>query len=33
MAADSYSDLLERLFATFEDRHTIAAIEKPLPRR
>jgi hypothetical protein len=27
MAAESYPDLLERLFAAFEDRHTIAAID------
>jgi hypothetical protein len=27
VAADSYPDLLERLFAAFEDRHTIAVIE------
>ncbi len=27
MSADSYADLLERLFATYEDRHSLAAIE------
>ncbi len=28
MSADSYADLLERLFGDYEDRHTIAVIEK-----
>lgn len=27
MAADSFPDLLERLFAAFEQRHTLAVIE------
>lgn len=27
MAADSYADLLERLFAAFEDRHSLRVIE------
>jgi hypothetical protein len=27
MSADSYADLLERLFATYEGRHSLAAIE------
>jgi hypothetical protein len=27
VSADSYADLLERLFATFEDRHSLAVIE------
>lgn len=27
MSADSYADLLERLFAAYEDRHTFAVIE------
>ena len=27
MAAYSYADILERLFAVYEDRHTITAIE------
>lgn len=27
MGADSYTDLLERLFASFEDCHTFAVIE------
>ncbi len=27
MAADCYPDLLERLFAAFEDRHTFAVIK------
>lgn len=27
MAADDYPDLLERLFAAFEDRHTFAVIK------
>ena len=27
MSADSYPDLLERLFATYEGRHGLAAIE------
>lgn len=27
MSADSYADLLERLFANYEERHTYAAIE------
>lgn len=28
MSAESYPDLLERLFAAFEDRHTLAVIEE-----
>lgn len=27
MSADSYADTLERLFVTYEDRHTFAVIE------
>ena len=27
MGADSYADLLERLFAAYEDRHTLVVIE------
>ncbi len=27
MSADSYADLLERLFGAYEDRHTIPVIE------
>lgn len=27
MSADSYADLLERLFAAFEDQHTLPVIE------
>lgn len=27
VTADSYADTLERLFAAFEDRHTLAVIE------
>ncbi|MEO9138217.1 MAG: hypothetical protein ABI345_04045 [Jatrophihabitans sp.] len=27
MSTDSYADLLERLFAAYEDRHTFAVIE------
>lgn len=27
MSAESYADLLERLFAAFEDRHSLAVIE------
>jgi hypothetical protein len=28
MSAESYVDLLERLFATYEDRHELAVIEQ-----
>jgi hypothetical protein len=28
MSAESYIDLLERLFATYEDRHGLAVIEQ-----
>jgi hypothetical protein len=28
MSADSYADLLERLFATYEGRHSLADIER-----
>lgn len=28
MAADSYADLLERLFVAFDDRHTMTVIEE-----
>lgn len=27
MAADSYADLLERLFAAYESRHSLATVE------
>lgn len=27
MSADSYADLLERLFAAYEDRHSLSVIE------
>lgn len=27
MSADSYADLVERLFEAFEDRHTLSVIE------
>jgi hypothetical protein len=28
MSADSYADLLERLFASYEGRHSLATIEQ-----
>ena len=30
VSADSYADLLERLFGAYEDRHTMPVIEKVL---